>query len=447
MMRSSKAELLGAGVVFFISLVVYCWTLAPTVTLVDSGELIVAAYFLGVAHPPGFPLYILLAHLASIVPIGSVALRVNFASALFAALAAAMLSLVLAEILITPSDAAASKHQPKKKIDRKRKKISSGNSYVETKDRNANALIVVPALASGLLIAFSRTLWSYATIAEVYTLNTLLVLIIFFLVVRWRRRLVERRHGIANSGRDQTHVIRDPGFLLYTAAVMFGLALGVHHVTVALTLPALALLVYRTEGLRFLKSRRFVYAALFSVGALLSVYSYLPLAASRSPVINWGSPRSLEAIWRHISGAQYQTFFSFQPRIVGRHLADFAELTLREFGPFWLPMALVLAAVGFASAFKHSRTIFWFLALNALFDAAYAVSYDIAEDKDAYYLPSFVSIAIAAGFGLRWLLQGNLFGWLVIRRRQVLTLLPLLVVPAVALAAAFPVLIVLASFL
>src|SRR5205814_480660 len=204
MMRSSKAELLGAGVVFFISLVVYCWTLAPTVTLVDSGELIVAAYFLGVAHPPGFPLYILLAHLASIVPIGSVALRVNFASALFAALAAAMLSLVLAEILITPSDAAASKHQPKKKIDRKRKKISSGNSYVETKDRNANALIVVPALASGLLIAFSRTLWSYATIAEVYTLNTLLVLIIFFLVVRWRRRLVERRHGIAKSGRDQT---------------------------------------------------------------------------------------------------------------------------------------------------------------------------------------------------------------------------------------------------
>jgi len=438
MMRSSTVELLGAGLVFFVSLVVYCWTLAPTVTLVDSGELIVAAYFLGIAHPPGFPLYILLAHLASVVPIGSVAVRINFASALFAALAAAMLSLVLAEILITPSDAAVLKHQPKKKIGQRSKKISPGNSYAETKDRNGNALVVFPALGSGLLIAFSRTLWSYATIAEVYTLNTLLILIIVFLVLRWRRRLIERRHGIANSGRGRTPVIRDYDALLYTAAVMFGLALGVHHVTVALILPALALLVYRTEGLRFFKSRRFVYAALFSVGALLTVYSYLPLAALRSPVINWGDPRSLGAIWRHISGAQYQTFFSFQPKIVGQHLADFAELTLREFGPFWLPMALLLAAAGFASAFKHSRTIFWFLALVAVFDAAYAVSYDIAEDKDAYYLPSFVSIAIAAGFGLRWLLQGNLFGWLVIKRRQVLTLLPLLVVPAVALAANWP---------
>ena len=56
-----------------VALVVYSWTLAPTVTLTDSGELIVAAYGLGVAHPPGFPLWVMLAHLASLVPVGSVA--------------------------------------------------------------------------------------------------------------------------------------------------------------------------------------------------------------------------------------------------------------------------------------------------------------------------------------------------------------------------------------
>src|SRR5436309_7257370 len=91
---SSKAGLLCAGAVFIASLLLYSWTLAPTVTLVDSGELIVAARFLGVAHPPGFPLYVMLAHLASLVPMGSVALRINFASALFAALACTMLTLV-----------------------------------------------------------------------------------------------------------------------------------------------------------------------------------------------------------------------------------------------------------------------------------------------------------------------------------------------------------------
>ncbi len=50
---SSQAELVFAGAIFLVALIVYGWTLAPTVTLTDSGELIVAAYGLGVAHPPG----------------------------------------------------------------------------------------------------------------------------------------------------------------------------------------------------------------------------------------------------------------------------------------------------------------------------------------------------------------------------------------------------------
>src|SRR5437667_5847392 len=98
---SLRAELLCAGAIFVVTLLVYSWTLAPTVTLTDSGELIVVAHGLGVAHPPGFPLWIILAHLASLAPLGNVALRINFASALFAALASAILTLVVAELMIT----------------------------------------------------------------------------------------------------------------------------------------------------------------------------------------------------------------------------------------------------------------------------------------------------------------------------------------------------------
>src|SRR6266576_2321516 len=58
---SDKAVLIGALLTFVITLVAYSATLAPTVTFVDSGELIVAAKYLGVAHPPGTPLYVLLA--------------------------------------------------------------------------------------------------------------------------------------------------------------------------------------------------------------------------------------------------------------------------------------------------------------------------------------------------------------------------------------------------
>ena len=385
---SSQAELVCAGAVFLVALLVYSWTLAPTVTLTDSGELIVAAYGLGVAHPPGFPLWVMLAHLASIVPVGNVAMRINFSSAVFAALACAMLTLVVAELIVTASYFPA---------PRRRNKAARQGSNIE--NSNAGGLLMfAPAVGAGLLMAFSRTLWSYATITEVYTLNAFLLLLVFFFVVRWRRRIIEaRRASSAAVGTQDTWI--------YAAALVFGLAMGVHHVTVALTLPAIAVVVYRTEGLKFFTSRRLLYAALISIGALVLVYSYLPWAASRSPAMNWGNPRSLQEIWWHITGRQYRVFFSFSSATMGAQFVEFCRMALREFGFAWLPLTLFLAVAGFASACKRDRTAFWFLLLIVLADLAYSLSYEIAEDKDAYYLPAFISIAIATGQGIRWLIQ------------------------------------------
>ena len=80
-------------------------------------------------------------------------------------------------------------------------------------------------------------------------------------------------------------------------------------------------------------------------------------------------------------------------------------MAFREFGFAWLPLSLFLAVAGLASAYKRDRTVFWFLLLIVLADLAYALNYEIAEDKDAYYLPAFISIAIAAGLGIHWLIQ------------------------------------------
>ena len=230
-----------------VALLLYSWTLAPTVTLTDSGELIVVARGLGIAHPPGVPLWIILAHLASLVPLGSVAARVNFSSALFAALACAMLTFVVADLMITTSYLATSK---------RRRKVTQQNKKAE-EPGVARLLVFAPALGAGLLTAFSRTLWSYATITEVYALNALLIVAIFFLMLRWRRCIVaDRAHlGTAIDARIASPMTHHDTFL-YVAALLFGLALGVHHVTVALTLPAVAVIVYRTEGLRFFMSRR-----------------------------------------------------------------------------------------------------------------------------------------------------------------------------------------------
>src|SRR5881396_1005772 len=383
---SSRAELFCAGAVFLAALLLFSWTLAPTVTLTDSGELVVVAQGLGVAHPPGFPLWVVLAHLASLVPFGNVAVRINFSSALFAALASAVLTLVVAELGITASYVATSK----KRAAQQRK--SSGDSGI------SHLLTLAPALGAGLLMTFSRTLWSYATITEVYTLNTLLILTVFFLMLRWRRCIVAERSDT------KTAITKHDGWL-YTAAAVFGLALGDHHVTVGLTLPAVAVIVWRTQGLRFFTSRRLLYVAVISIGALVVVYAYLPFAASRSPLINWGNPHSLQEIWWHITGRQYRVFLSFTPTMMGAQFVEFCRMLLREFGPVWLPLPLVLAVAGFATAYRQDRTTFWFLLFIVIANLAYDLSYEIAEDKDAYYLPVFISIAIGAGLGIRWLIQ------------------------------------------
>jgi len=436
--RLFQAELLCAGVVFLAALSLYSWTLAPTVTLTDSGELIVVAHNLGVAHPPGFPLWVMLAHLATMVPFGSVALRINFTSAFFAALACAMLPLVVAELMMGAASANASKLGKKGARQNKRAAPPGTLGEIQKDSRSQRLLVLAPALGSGLLMVFSRTLWSYATVAEVYALNALLILAISFLMLRWRRCLLAKRLAGTGANTASSRSAAGSDIFLYVAALIFGLALGVHHVTVALVLPAFAVVVYRTEGMAFFGSRRLLYAALISVGALIAVYSYLPLAASRAPVINWGTPRSLQEIWWHVTGRQYQVFLAFTPKIIGEQAVEFGRMVLREFGPPWVPLALLLACAGLGNAFRRDRTAFWFLVTVIAANLAYAFTYSIAEDKDAYYLPTFISLTVAAGFGLYWVIQLALSERRLFGRAYLVAAFSVLLVSAIAFSGNWP---------
>ncbi len=459
----SRRPLVVALAVFVLSLAVYASTLAPTVTLVDSGELILAARSLGVAHPPGFPLYVLLAHLATLVPIGNVAVRVNFASAIFAALAASTLTLAVVEAMATSGLASRTR---KRSADRRSKKPNESTNQPQDQVAPSNPLIsIIPFVVAGLLLAFSRTLWAYATIAEVYTLNSFLIALIFFLMFRWRRlrretggqgegatgrddkrgRLGDEATGregdqsprlrVAPSPRRPVSLSPRPA-LLYAAALVFGLALGVHHVTVGLMLPAFAVLVLATEGTEFFKSKRLLYAALFAFAGLLAIYAYLPIAASKAPVMNWGDPRTFERLWWHITGKQYQVFLSYSLQTAVSQFSGFVKLAAREFGPWWLPVAPALAAAGMVALYRSDRAVFWFLALVIIADLAYSLGYEIAEDKDAYYLPVFIAMAIAAGFGAKWFITKVMTS--VPPQRAALSGAAVLVVPLVALAANLP---------
>ena len=407
---TEKWRFICSGLVLVASLQLYRSTLAPTVTLVDSGELIIAAKTLGIAHPPGVPLYVLLAHLATFIPLGSVAARVNFASALFAALASATVTLLAAEVLAALRQEIARGTQQKVKKEKKPAK-SRPELTATIADKRISLAI---ATAVGLLFAFSRTLWSYGTITEVYTLNILLVAIVFLLFLRWRGLV------IAGGGAESLSAKLDGrDHWLVAAAFVFGLALCVHHVTVALTFPAFALAYYRTvrrtgdakqrktgrysseSGLLAGRStKRLLYAAA-AIGLGLAFYLYLPLAASRKPLLNWGDPSNAQRMWWHVTGRQYQVFLEPSVQVMIRQSGEFFKLAFREFGPWWAPLALVLVVAGLIELFRSDRTLFYFIALVIVFNLAYSLNYEIAEDKDAYYLPTFLSLAICTAVGAR----------------------------------------------
>src|SRR5215212_5622568 len=77
----------------------YVLTLAPTTAMWDASEYITAAYTLGIPHPPGNPLFVLLGRVASLLPFGSVAYRVNLLAAASSALAAGIWFLVAERVL------------------------------------------------------------------------------------------------------------------------------------------------------------------------------------------------------------------------------------------------------------------------------------------------------------------------------------------------------------
>lgn len=328
-----------AALVALCSFVLYLVTLAPTVGFVDSGALTVAAWGLGVAHPPGFPLYTLFTHFFTLLPVRSVAWRANLASAFFAAIACGAICLAAAEILLARGVA-----------------------------KSQRVAFFSASAAAGLLLMASPTLWRYATIAEVYALNTALIALVLWLVFWWRR---EQRL-----------------FLLLLAAIGAGLALGVHHLTVVLTLAALLVLVPR---------KPLIICLAIAILTAALVYTYLPWAASRDPVLNWGNPDNWTRVVRHVTAEQYRSYVSAQP---ATQLGEAANL-------LWF--AFLLGMVGLFQAWRNDRSLFFFLIVLSALPVLWLAVYPITHDEDAYLLPAVIALTLAAAYGVFGAARGSAF--------------------------------------
>jgi hypothetical protein len=151
---------IGLGVLL-VALWTYLRTMSPTVPFWDAGEFIAVSKILGIPHPPGTPLYVLLGRMATLVPLGSIAQRVNGLSAVAAALAVLLTYLTTLRLI----------------------RIAQRRGIGEGAGREW--LAQVGAVVAALMLAFSRTFWSNATGAETYAPMSLAQVLILWLGLRW----------------------------------------------------------------------------------------------------------------------------------------------------------------------------------------------------------------------------------------------------------------------
>jgi transmembrane protein TMEM260 (protein O-mannosyltransferase) len=148
---------LAPAMVAAISLVVYFRTLMPGIAFGDWGEMQTVPHVLGVAHPTGYPTYVLLAWLTEHVPIGTVAFRANLLSSVLVAASLAVVTVIAGRLGARP----------------------------------------VIAAAAALALGSVGTVWAAATVAEVNPLHLLLATLIIHRALVWeeRRRPVDLSSG------------------------------------------------------------------------------------------------------------------------------------------------------------------------------------------------------------------------------------------------------------
>ena len=387
---------------FLITFGVYCYSLAPTVTLEDSGELAVGSDYLGVPHPPGYPSWTLFTWFFQWI-FGWVryygnpnpAWSVGLASAFFGALACGTLAL-----LVSRSGA---------DMLRGVKRTTEVLGYA-----TENMLCWIGGVTAGLLLAFSPVLWSQSVIVEVYALNAFFQMILLLLLYRWMCRPKEYNTLYALA------FLFGFGLTNHQTLLFLGLALGVGVLVKDIRLlrdfaivgAGLLLLVViniwaaknsRTDlmWVQGPASKAFwVYTVLAVVIPLcglvlpngkvvcvsfllaelgLSFYAFMPFASEQNPPINWGYPRTWEGFIHAITRGQYEkitltdifsTKFVAQ---VGSYLSD-----LRS--QFTLPIVLTgfLPFCAWSVSLGKRRYHFLYVALAL---AALTIPFIILEDK------------------------------------------------------------------
>ncbi len=309
----------------------------------DTGEFQVVPPVFGTAHPTGYPSYVLLGWLASIVlgPAGEPALRMNLLSALLLATAAGLVVVLVRGL--------------------------TGRSVV--------------AGAAGLLLALTPIPWRMGGFADPHTLHLALVAALLVVLVGWERRC---RAGSPRADR-----------WLVAAAGLYGVMLGNQALTLLLA-PGIALFVVAVAPRILLRPRLLALCAAVLLGTTAILYLQLPIRAAMGAPLVYGLPNTWDGFWYIVLAEQFRGDLVDPFGDLARKAGDLVTLAGAQLGV----LAVAVPAAFLATAVRRPRfallTATW-LVVTCWFAASYT---NAAIDR--YYLaPALVAVAwLGVGAGV-----------------------------------------------
>jgi hypothetical protein len=324
-----------AGVISFAAARV---ALLPGVGFWDTAELQAVAPLLGTAHPTGFPTYILLGWVANqlLAPFGEPAFRMN----LFAAISLAVAAAVTVDLVRALTRSAAL------------------------------------GVMAGLGLALTQIAWSIGTHADAHALHLALLAVLFRTLVAWEDRVAADGRVAADNGRSGGRGDR----FLVAAAVVFGLAVGNHSLSLLLA-PGVAMFVLAVDP-RILRRPRLIAACAGALAlTVVLVFLELPLRAGpfRATMV-YGAPDTWDGFWYIALAEQFRESVAGPLVDLPAKIGDLVSRTAAAFGPL-----AALVPVAFASTAVLRPNWALLTGTSALLTCAFTASYENAQ-IDRYYL-------------------------------------------------------------
>jgi len=457
-----------AGLVALGALLLYVTTLAPTTQFWDTSEYIAAAYALGIPHPPGNPLFTLVAHTWGLIPwVPGYAERINLLAAVTSAIAAGCWFLIGERWM---------------------------RGWVPARLPRRLA-----AVAGALVAATAFTVWNQSVVNEkVYTVSLLSIALVLWLIVRWDDQPPGEAHDhhlllivylLALTATNHMMGVlvgpvvlillfpplktqRPPDlasrrvewsqFCVFAAVYAMIAALGLER-TEPLVLAALLFAAALFYAVVYARNWDFALAVLAVALIGLSVYLFLPIRAVHFPPINEGEPTTRQALWEVLTRQQYG-----KPPVWQRQATLVAQIFMwvQYFTWQWgrdlsaglqHALAVVFGALGVLGAWRHwkadFRTAFAMTALVGTFTLllifylnfkyGYSQMLDHPQlarevrERDYFFIASFALWGVWVGMGLATLMEW-ITDWLEEREpdaaRRWLTATPVLLLALIPLA-------------